>query len=321
MFGSADEYINVEVKLTVPKGKSTTTKKVKFKSRAKLWTAIVTLTKSRDGLIKSAKKAKTSGGRALYAKLISRQNKNLAALKAGLKKGDAQIKARAAARAKGEGSEGMSWSREEGMMEQSAQGLTPQQIAMIQALIRQMTAQGADADQAEEAAKRRVLPPQLLMAIPRGYFRGVRRAGPRPALPPTQQQSYAPMPGELPGPTRDIDPTVQQRPIDPMVQARPVDPVPQVRPIDPNVGGAALVAQAGSFTFPPGNVSDVDPDTLSDGLDGIVDTVKEYAAKPWVLGLVALGAVLYGPKLLAKAKGMMKKNPRRRVRRNRRNRR
>jgi hypothetical protein len=276
-------------------------------------------------LIKASKKVRTAGGRANYAKLISQQSKNLVELKKALKKADAQIKARAAARAKGEGSEGMSWSREEGMMEQSAQGLSPQQVAMIQALIRQMTAQGADADQAEEAAKRRVLPPQLLMAIPRGYFRGVRRAGPRPALPPTQQMTYTPMPGELPGPTRDIDPTLQQRSIDPMVQARPIDPMPQVRSIDPVPHNVPLVPQAGSFTFPPGNISDVDPDTIQDveGLDGIVDTVKEYATKPWVLGLAALGAVFYGPKLLAMFKGKgAKKNPRhnrrRRARRSRR---
>lgn len=206
--------------------------------------------------------------------------------------------------------------------------LTPAQVAAIQAMIRRMTAAGADADQAEEAAKARVLPPHLLQAVPRGYFRGVRRAGPRPAgLPQFVAPAYAPMPGELPGPTRDIDPLVRTRDIDPIVHARSIDPDPRVRPIDPVVNAMPLLPglgpQAGSFTFPPGNISDVDPDTIQDveGLDGILDTVKEYAAKPWVMGLALLGAVVYGPTLLSKAKGMLKKNPRRRVRRHRRNRR
>lgn len=197
--------------------------------------------------------------------------------------------------------------------------LTAAQIAAVQAMIKQATAQGADADDAEEEAKRRVLPPHLLRAVPRGFFRGVRRAGPRPALPTTQPRFYSPMPGELPGPTRDIDPVLQQRDIDPVVQARPIDPVPLVRAIDPVVGGTHLIPQAGSFTFPPGNISDVDPDTIIDveGLDGIVDTVKEYAQKPWVLGLAALGAVLYFRKSKS-AKKNPRHNRRRRARRNRR---
>ena len=203
--------------------------------------------------------------------------------------------------------------------------LTAAQIAAIQAMIQRMTAAGADAEQAEEAAKARVLPPTLLAAVPRGFFRGVRRAGPRPALPTFREPSYAPMPGELPGPTRDLDPVLRQRDIDPVAPARSIDPDPRVRSIDPIVNAVPLRAglgpQAGSFTFPPGNISDVDPDTMDDGLDGIVDTVKEYAAKPWVMGLALLGAVVYGPKLLSKAKGMMKKNPRRRHRRSRRSRR
>lgn len=199
--------------------------------------------------------------------------------------------------------------------------LTAAQIAMIQRMIQQATAQGADADAAEEDAKARVLPPHLLRAVPRGFFRGVRRAGPRPALPTTQMKFFNPMPGELPGPTRDIDPVLQQRSIDPLAPARDIDPMPLVRDIDPMVGGTTLVPQNGAFTFPPGNLTDVDPDTLTDGLDGIVDTVKEYAAKPWVMGLALVGALVYGPKLLRKAKGMLKSNPRRRVRRNRRNRR
>ena len=205
--------------------------------------------------------------------------------------------------------------------------LTAAQVAAIQALIQRMTAAGADADQAEEAAKSRVLPPHLLRAIPRGFFRGVRRAGPRPALPTFAPPAYAPMPGELPGPTRDIDPLVRQRDIDPVVQARSIDPMPMVRSIDPIPNTTPLLPglgpQAGSFTFPPGNISDVDPDTIQDveGLDGIFDTVKEYATKPWVLGLAALGAVFYGPKLLRSLKGA-KKNPRHnRRRRHRRNRR
>ena len=188
-------------------------------------------------------------------------------------------------------------------------------------MIQQATAQGRDADEAEEEAKRRVLPPHLIRAVPRGFFRGVRRRGPRPALPTTQMRYFNPMPGELPGPTRDIDPVLQQRDLDPVLQQRGIDPDPMVRGIDPTVGGTPLIPQSGAFTFPPGNLTDTDPDVLTDGLDGIVDTVKEYAAKPWVMGLALLGAVLYGPKLLRKLKGGTKKNPRRRVRRNRRHRR
>jgi hypothetical protein len=197
--------------------------------------------------------------------------------------------------------------------------LTAAQIAMIQRMIQQATAQGADADAAEEDAKARVLPPHLLQAVPRGFFRGVRRAGPRPALPATQMKFFTPMPGELPGPTRDLDPVLSQRDIDPRAPARSIDPMPMVRDIDPVVTGTRLIPQDGAFTFPPGNISDVDPDVLTDGLDGIVDTVKEYAAKPWVMGLALVGALVYGPKLLRKVKGGLKSNPRRR--RNRRNRR
>jgi hypothetical protein len=206
--------------------------------------------------------------------------------------------------------------------------LTAAQVAAIQAMIQQMTASGADADQAEEAAKVRVLPPHLLRAVPRGFFRGVRRAGPRPALPTFREPSYAPMPGELPGPTRDIDPLIRTRGIDPIVRDRSIDPMPLVRSIDPAANNIPLLPglgpQAGSFTFPPGNISDVDPDTIQDveGLSGVLDTVKEYAAKPWVMGLALLGAVVYGPKLLRKVKGGMKKNPRHnRRRRSRRSRR
>jgi hypothetical protein len=197
--------------------------------------------------------------------------------------------------------------------------LTAAQIAAIQRMIQQATAQGADADDAEEEAKRRVLPPHLLRAVPRGFFRGVRRAGPRPALPTTQPRFYSPMPGELPGPTRDIDPVLQQRGIDPLAPARDIDPMPLVRGIDPVVGGTTLIPQSGSFTVPPGNLTDVDPDTIMDveGLDGIVDTVKEYAAKPWVLGLAAVGAFLYFRKSKS-AKKNPRHNRRRRARRNRR---
>lgn len=211
----------------------------------------------------------------------------------------------------------------------SGGALTSAQVAAIQAMIQQMTASGADADEAEEAAKARVLPPHLLRAVPRGFFRGVRRAGPRPAaLPMFREPSYAPMRGELPGPTRDIDPLIRQRDLDPIVRARSIDPMPLVRSIDPAANNIplrpGLGPQAGSFTFPPGNISDVDPDTIEDveGLSGVLDTVKEYAAKPWVMGLALLGAVVYGPMLLRKVKGGMKKNPRhnrrRRARRNRR---
>ena len=197
--------------------------------------------------------------------------------------------------------------------------LTTAQIAAIQAMIKQATAQGADADEAEEDAKRRVLPPHLLRAVPRGFFRGVRRAGPRPALPTTQPRFYSPMPGELPGPTRSIDPEIVQRDIDPLVRARSIDPDPMVRGIDPIVGGTHLIPQAGAFTFPPGNLTDVDPDTIVDveGLSGIVDTVKEYAQKPWVLGLAAVGAFLYFRKGKS-AKKNPRHNRRRRARRNRR---
>jgi len=199
--------------------------------------------------------------------------------------------------------------------------LTPAQTAAIQAMIQQATAQGVDADEAEEAAKARVLPLNLRQSVPRGFFRGVRRRGPRPALPATQMRYFNPMPGELPGPTRGLDPVLQQRDLDPVLQQRGIDPDPMVRGIDPTVGGTMLIPQNGAFTFPPGNLTDVDPDVLTDGLDGIVDTVKEYAAKPWVMGLALLGAVLYGPKLLSKLKGGTKKNPRRRARHNRRHRR
>jgi hypothetical protein len=195
--------------------------------------------------------------------------------------------------------------------------LTAAQVAAIQAMIQRMIAAGADADQAEEAAKARVLPPHLLRAVPRGFFRGVRRAGPRPAgLPTFVEPSYSPMPGELPGPTRDLDPIIRTRDIDPIVRARSIDPDPRVRSLDPVGNNVPLLPglgpQAGSFTFPPGNITDEDPDTMDDGLDGIVDTVKEYASKPWVMGLAAIGAVLYGPKLLRSLKGGTKKNPRRR---------
>jgi len=207
--------------------------------------------------------------------------------------------------------------------------LTADQVAAIQAMIQRMTASGADADEAEEAAKARVLPPHLLRAVPRGFFRGVRRAGPRPAaLPMFREPSYAPMPGELPEPTRDIDPLIRTRSIDPIVRDRSIDPMPMVRSIDPAANNIPLLPglgpQAGSFTFPPGNLTDVDPDTIMDveGLSGVLDTVKEYAAKPWVMGLALLGAVVYGPTLLRKVKGGMKKNPRHnRRRRSRRNRR
>jgi len=218
--------------------------------------------------------------------------------------------------------------------------LTAAQTAAIQALIQQMTAAGTDADAAEEAAKLRILPPQLIRAIPRGFFRGVRRAGPRPAppaqpsLPQFSPPSYAPMPGELPGPTRSLDPRIHTRPIDPRIFTRSIDPDPRVRGLDPSGNNMPLLPglgpQAGSFTFAPGNIADAEEmEEMEGGLDGIVDTVKAYAAKPWVMGLALLGAVLYGPKLLRSLKGGAKKNPRRnrkakanrRSRRSRRNRR
>jgi hypothetical protein len=205
--------------------------------------------------------------------------------------------------------------------------LTKEHIAAITALIQQLTAQGADADAAEEEAKARVLPPALLAAVPRGFFRGVRRAGPRPVLPPFRPPVYRPMPGELPGPTRDIDPRVFQRDIDPRVFARPVDPRVRQRPIDPFTPTMPLIPQAGSFTFPPGNLSLTDPSLAAeveadegDDMSGIVDTVKEYAAKPWFLALAGIGALMYFRR--GKKGATPKSNPRRRrSRRNRRNRR
>jgi hypothetical protein len=210
----------------------------------------------------------------------------------------------------------------------SSATLTPQQIAAVQALIQQMTAQGADADAAEEEAKRRVLPPALLAAVPRGFFRGVRRAGPRPALPLTQPRFYRPMPGEFPGPTRPLDPFVAQRDIDPRVFARPIDPIPRVRSVDPFVPSVPLIPQAGAFTFPPGNLSDTDPSLAAEveadegeDMNGIVDTVKEYAAKPWFLALAGIGALMY-LRRRKKSSASVKSNPRRRrSRRSRRNRR
>ena len=218
----------------------------------------------------------------------------------------------------------------------AATTLTPEMIAAISALIAQLTAAGVDADAAEEQAKATILPLNLRRTIPRGFFRGVRRAGPRPAtdnaygpssmrppaLPPTVPRFFRPAPGEYPGPTRTLDPFIPGRGIDPFVPGRGINPFVPGRGIDPYVGGTGLIPQSGAFTFPPGNLTDEDPDIL-DELDetyeGIVDTVKEYAAKPWVMGLALIGAIMYGPKLLRKAKSLLKANPRRRrrVKRNR----
>jgi hypothetical protein len=201
--------------------------------------------------------------------------------------------------------------------------LTAAQTAAIQAMIQQLTGVGVDADAAEEEAKRRILPPSLLRMVPRGFFRGVRRAGPRPAppaqpsLPQFSPPAYSPMPGELPGPTRSLDPRILTRDIDPRIFTRSIDPDPRVRGLDPIGNNMPLLPglgpQAGSFTFAPGNVADEEEmEEMEEGFDGIVDTVKAYAAKPWVMGLALLGAVLYGPKLLRSLKGgAKKKNPRR----------
>lgn len=272
-----------------------------FKDVAALDAAIKNKTKVIADL--KAKRAKTklfSKDRATLTKLINAEQRYLAALKR------AMLKEKRGSRRRHH--------REHHRSPASV-------IAKVQAAIQQKIAAGADPDAAEEEAKRTLLPPGLIASFPRGFFRGVRRAGPRPALPETQIRHFRPMPGELPGPTRDIDPRVFARDIDPRVFARGIDPNPLVRGIDPIVGGTGLIPQAGAFTFPPGNLTDIDPDVLDDSYEGILDTVKDYAGKPWVMGLALIGAVVYGPKLLRKAKSALKMNPRRRRRKHNRRRR
>lgn len=205
----------------------------------------------------------------------------------------------------------------------TASGLSAAQQAEIEKLVADAMAQGVDADTAEDAAKARVLPPRLRRAFPRGYFRRVRRAGPRPVLPPTVSPTFRPMPGEFAPPTRDIDPRIMQRSIDPRFVARNLGPFPPGHSIDPVIPQVGLVPglgpQAGSFTFPPGNLTTVDPDSLEDAeLSGGFDL---SASNPWVLGGLAVAALYVVPKLFkGKKGGAVKTNPRRR-RKHRRNRR
>lgn len=151
------------------------------------------------------------------------------------------------------------------------------------------------------------------------------RRGPRPALPPFSLPRYSPMPGQFPGPTRDIDPLVYQRPIDPRFAARDLGPFPPARSVNPVIPQVGLIPglgpQSDSFTVPPGNISDTSVDTLETAaedaeLSGGFDL---SASNPWVLGGLALAALYVVPKLFkGKKAGAVKTNPRRRRRRNRR---
>ncbi len=190
--------------------------------------------------------------------------------------------------------------------------LSADEEALIKQLIEALKARGVDEDVAEEVAKEKVLPPQKRGFFAPGFFRGIRRAGPRPVLPQTRQQYFAPVPGTLPMPTRSIDPTLQQMSIDPRIAQHDIDPFIQQRSIDPQIYQQSLVPQDGSFTFPPGNVSDVDPDTIIDieGFGGIVENVKEFVSKPWVLAGLGVAALFYGSKALTRKK--VKSNPKRR---------
>lgn len=148
----------------------------------------------------------------------------------------------------------------------------------------------------------------------------LRRAGPRPVLPPMIPPAYRPMPGEYAPPSRVIDPLVPQQSIDPRFVARNLGPFPPGRSIDPVIPQVGLVPglgpQGGSFTFPPGNITDtdIDVDSLEDAeLSGGFDL---SASNPWVIGGVALAALYVVPKLFKKG-AAPKTNPRRR-RRNRR---
>lgn len=202
-------------------------------------------------------------------------------------------------------------------------GLTAAQRAKIEQIIADMLAKGADADTAEETAKAKVLPPHLVRAYPRGFFRGVRRAGPRPVLPPTVPLAYRPMPGEFAPPSRDIDPLVIQRSIDPRFVARNLGPFPPGMSIDPMVPQVGLVPEQGKFTVPTSEEADMDTDAEESELSGGFD-LKSMAANPLVLGGLALAALFVVPKLLGgKKSASVKSNPRRhrKHRKNRRSRR
>ena len=194
----------------------------------------------------------------------------------------------------------------------STKASTPASTADLEALVRQlieqMKAQGIDEDTAEEAAKERVLPQALRARFPRGYFRGLVRRGPRPALP----HSIDPV---VPG--RSIDPFVPGRSIDPRIQQFSVDPRITQRSLDPFVPSTELNIQSGAFMFPPGNLTD-DEDFDSEEMDlaGMVDTVKAYAQKPLVLAGIGLAALIFGQRFLRKSKAKgYKTNPARRRRR------
>jgi hypothetical protein len=165
--------------------------------------------------------------------------------------------------------------------------------AAIHERVRARVDAGQDADAAEEQAKAEVLLPEARRAYPRGFFRPFARRGPRPA------RSIDPRIAQ-----RSIDPVISQHSIDPRIFQTSVDPmIPQVS-IDPSVPTVSLNASSGAFQFPPANIGPEDEDDYD--LAGILDTVKGYAQKPLVMGAAAIAAILYGPKLLRAAKGMLK---------------
>lgn len=214
-----------------------------------------------------------------------------------------------------------------GLPAQQASGLTPEQLAEVKQVIAELQARGVSEDQAEEQAKARVLPPHLVRAYPPGYFRGVRRAGPRPV--PYTAPVYRPVPGEF-APAVSIDPMPRGRGIDPRPPGMPVDPIVAARPIDPFVRGVTLPTVGGAFTFPPGNIADAakmtvdaakaeeDGEKDTEALDGVTEGGGEL---PWAWIAGGAAALFLLPKLLGKKGkgGEPRTNPRhRRHRKNRR---
>lgn len=197
-------------------------------------------------------------------------------------------------------------------------GLTQEQIDQITALVKQLIDAGVDADAAEEQVKARVLPAKARFKYPRGFFRPVLdRRGPRPALPPRIPPVYRPMPGEFSFNGRPIDPRPFTRVINPRLTGRNLGPFPPGRNIDPMVPQIPLLlgtgAQAGSFTFAPGNISDTDPSLDAEIEDDLSGGFDLSASNPWVLGGLALAAIYLAPKLFRKGKATtVKSNPRRR---------
>jgi hypothetical protein len=158
-----------------------------------------------------------------------------------------------------------------------ATALSQAQIDQIKAMIKQLTDAGVDADAAEEQVTARVLPPGLRRAFPRRFFSPFDRRGPRPIDPVVMQ--------------RPIDPRILQRSIDPRIRQFSIDPrIPQIG-IDPRQGGLELNVASGAFQFPPANIADeaelAEMESDAD-LAGVLDTIKEYAMKPWVLALKQL---------------------------------